>query len=62
MYINTNLGFSFRRFEDLLQYMIEENILTVEVSTDYWGALSPKTLYNIDDIKAIVEMNKEDII
>lgn len=59
MFINTNLGFNFRRFEDLLQYMLEENINVVEVETDYWGAKSPKFLYNLDDIKAIVKMNSE---
>lgn len=61
MSIDTNLGFSFKRFEDLLQYMIEENIDIVEVSTNYWGVITPKILYTIDDIKSIVKMIKEDI-
>ena len=59
MFINTNLGYSFRRFEDLLLYMQEEGIETVKVETDYWGAITPVTTYSIDDIKAIVKMNKE---
>lgn len=61
MFIDTNLGFSFRRFEDLLRYMEEEKIFNVEVETDYWGAITPKATYTIEDIKAIVKMNSETI-
>ena len=51
MYLNTNLGFGFRKYEDLLCYMKENKLDNVEVKveSDIFGVSLPSEKMSLYD-------------
>ena len=52
MYLNTNLGFGFRKYEDLLCYMKENKLDNVEVKveSDIFGVSLPSEKMSLNDV------------
>lgn len=58
MYIETDLGFGFSKYEDLVRYMKEENIPSVVISVTFpnWGVSVKKNeKYTFDELVCEVE-------
>ena len=59
MFITTNLGFDFRRLDDVIRYMEEEKIEKVKLGYGYWGAVIPQKWYSLNDVREELKSLKE---